>query len=89
MRLKDNIAMMVPIYFSFVFVVHGFAMLLNLMFGGSTMELRKVNDISDKLQNELKGATNAHEAEAWANALKSFMIAVSIQKDLEIKLANA
>lgn len=53
------------------------------------MELSKVNDISDKLQNELKGTTNAHEAEAWANAFKSFMIAVGIQKDLEMKLNNA
>ena len=53
------------------------------------MEHSEVTEISNKLHNGLKRAINAHEAEAWANAFKSFMIAVSIQKDLEIKLANA
>ena len=49
------------------------------------MDKKKVTGISNKLQDELSRATNSHEAEAWANALKSFMIAVGIQKDLTLK----
>jgi len=45
--------------------------------------------ITDKLKGELLNSTNAHEAEAWANALKSFMVAVGIQKDIELKLLDA
>jgi hypothetical protein len=52
------------------------------------MEFSKINDISYKLQDELKKSTNAHEAEAWP-AFKSFMIAIGIQKDLELKLSNS
>lgn len=46
------------------------------------------NEISSKLQTEIKNSQTAHEAEAWANALKSFMIALGIQKDLELKLSQ-
>jgi hypothetical protein len=60
-----------------------------MILGGMQMEQTEVIEISRKIQNALKTANNAHEAEAWANALKSFMIAVGIQKDLELKLANA
>ncbi len=47
------------------------------------MELSKVTEICNKLRNELGKASNAHEAEAWANALKSFMIAVGISNNLK------
>lgn len=44
--------------------------------------------IRDNLMNALMQSNNAHEAEAWANALRSFMIAVGISNNLK-KLPNA
>jgi len=54
----------------------------------SPMDAKNV-EIINKLKYKLKSATTTYENEAWANALKSFMIALSIQKDLELKLANS
>jgi len=53
------------------------------------MEQTNVTEIRLKIQDALKASKNAYEAEAWANALKSFMIALGIQKDLELKLAKS
>jgi len=53
------------------------------------MNNEKHFEIINKLKYKLKSATTTYENEAWANALKSFMIALSIQKDLELKLANS
>jgi len=52
------------------------------------MERSAVDLIRDKLQNELLQCNNPHEAEAWANTLKSFFIAVGIQCNLK-DLPNA
>ncbi|MFA4829510.1 MAG: hypothetical protein WC855_11725 [Thermodesulfovibrionales bacterium] len=52
------------------------------------MEETTVEAIRDKLQGELLRSEKSHEAEGWANALKSFMIAVGIQDNLE-RLPNA
>lgn len=52
------------------------------------MGLSEVSAIKDKLQKELLKSKKPYEAEAWANALKSFMIAVGIQNNLK-KLPDA
>jgi len=53
-----------------------------LILGDIEIEQTEILEISRKIQNALKTADNAHEAEAWANALKSFMIAIGIQKNI-------
>jgi len=46
------------------------------------MKKSAVDLIRDKLQDELLQCNNPHEAEAWANTLKSFFIAIGIQSNL-------
>ena len=47
-----------------------------------------VDSIKVKLMDALMKSTEAHEAEAWANALRSFMVAVGIANNLK-NLPNA
>ncbi len=53
------------------------------------MERQVVDVIREKLQDELLQSKKPHDAEAWANALKSFMIAVGIQNNLKLASVDA
>ena len=52
------------------------------------MEQITTTEIRDKLQKELFNCTNAHEASAWAKALKDLIIAVGIQKNIKKTSVN-
>jgi len=48
-----------------------------------------IREIEERIIEEIKSAKNPNEAGAWADCLRSLLIAVSIRFDLDMKLRNA